>query len=243
MQFLQVTLSQMSRLADNLLTIGAKIKKHAKRYQKKTEDIQLLAVSKRHSAENIAEAFTLGQKSFGENYVQELLQKAEQLRHLAIEWHFIGPLQSNKTKAIAETVSWVHTIDRLKIAQRLSRQRPENLEPLNVCIQVNISNEASKSGLQAEDVEKLAQQIKDLPQLKLRGLMAIPAPHTDFNKQRAEFSKLASLKRALNKKGFALDTLSMGMSADSEAAIAEGATIIRIGTAIFGARESEMNHE
>ena len=227
----------MSTLADNLLTVGASIKKYAECYQKKAKSIQLLAVSKRHPAVKIEEAFNLGQTSFGENYVQELLNKAQQLSHLDIEWHFIGPLQSNKTKAIAETVNWVHTIDRLKIAQRLSRQRPEHLDGINVCIQVNISNEASKSGVLASDVEALATEIVKLPQLKLRGLMAIPAPHTDFNKQRKEFSKLALLKQGLNKKGFKLDTLSMGMSADSEAAIAEGATIIRIGTSIFGARE------
>ena len=226
----------MSTLADNLLTVGASIKKYADCYQRKTNSVQLLAVSKKHVAEKIEEAFALGQKSFGENYVQELLAKAKQLSYLPIEWHFIGPLQSNKTKAIAETVSWVHTIDRLKIAERLSRQRPNALGPINICIQVNISNEASKSGVLADDVESLANEIIKLPHLKLRGLMAIPAPHTDFNKQRVEFSKLALLKQTLNKKGFKLDTLSMGMSADSEAAIAEGATIIRIGTSIFGIR-------
>jgi pyridoxal phosphate enzyme (YggS family) len=226
----------MSTLADNLLTVGATIKKHADCYQRKTDSIQLLAVSKRHTAEKIEEAFALGQKSFGENYVQELIEKAQQLSHLDIEWHFIGPLQSNKTKPIAETVDWVHTIDRLKIAERLSRQRPKALAPINVCIQDNISNEASKSGVLADDVQTHASEIIKLPQLKLRGLMAIPAPHTDFNKQRAEFSKLALLKQTLNKKGFKLDTLSMGMSGDSEAAIAEGATIIRIGTSIFGRR-------
>jgi len=227
----------MSTLADNLLTIGASIKKNAECYQRKTEDIQLLAVSKRQSKEKIEEAFKLGQKSFGENYVQELLEKYQQLSHLGIEWHFIGPLQSNKTKAIAETVNWVHTINRLKIAERLNRQRPQGLPPINVCIQVNISNEASKAGVLANDVEALATKIIKLPQLKLRGLMAIPAPQTDFNKQRDAFAKLALLKHELNKKGFQLDTLSMGMSGDSEAAIAEGATIIRIGTRIFGTRE------
>ena len=227
----------MSTLADNLLTIGASIKEYAECYQRKTKDIQLLAVSKRHPAQKIEEAFNLGQTSFGENYVQELLEKAQQLSHLDIEWHFIGPLQSNKTKVIATTVDWVHTIDRLKIAERLSRQRPQNLDAINVCIQVNISNEASKSGVLASDVEALATEIVKLPKLKLRGLMAIPEPHTDFDKQREEFSKLALLKKGLNKKRFKLDTLSMGMSRDIEAAIAEGATIIRIGTSIFGTRE------
>jgi len=226
----------MSKLHDNLQTVGASVKKHAERYQRKSTEIQLLAVSKRHSAEKIEEAFKLGQKSFGENYVQELLEKAESLSHLDIEWHFIGPLQSNKTKPIAKTVSWVHTIDRLKIAERLSKQRSEDLDPLNICLQVNISNEASKSGVLIDEVEPLATEVSKLPQIKLRGLMVIPAPETDFNKQRVEFAKLADLKDTLNKKGFKLDTLSMGMSNDMEAAIAEGATIIRIGTAIFGSR-------
>ncbi len=227
----------MSNLADNLLTVGASITKYAEHYQRKRKEIQLLAVSKRHSMQKIEEAFNLGQKSFGENYVQELLEKAQQLSHLNIEWHFIGPLQSNKTKPIAETVDWVHTIDRLKVAERLNRQRPAGLPPINVCIQVNISNEASKSGVLANNVEALATEIIKLPQLKLRGLMAIPAPQADLNKQREAFSKLTLLKHDLNKKAFQLDTLSMGMSADSEAAIAEGATIIRIGTSIFGTRK------
>ena len=230
------TLSYMSRLQDNLLTIGTIVKKHALQHQRKTSDIQLLAVSKRHSVNKIEEAFKLGQKSFGENYVQELLEKAKHLSHLEIEWHFIGPLQSNKTKPIAENASWIHTIDRLKVAERLSKQRPANLDPLNICIQINISNEASKSGVPVDEVEALAKDISKLPRLKLRGLMAIPAPEATFDKQRSEFTKLSDLKNTLNLKGFNLDTLSMGMSNDMEAAIAEGATIIRIGTAIFGSR-------
>ena len=227
----------MSKLQDNLQTVGASINKMAQQHQRKTSNIQLLAVSKRHPADKIEEAFKLGQKSFGENYVQELLEKAKCLQHLSIEWHFIGPLQSNKTKVIAEAVSWVHAIDRLKIAERLSNQRPEKLAPLNICIQVNISNEESKSGVIIDDVEALAKEISKLSRLKLRGLMVIPSPEIDFDKQRSAFAKLADLKDRLNKKGYELDTLSMGMSNDMEAAIAEGATIIRIGTAIFGTRK------
>ena len=226
----------MSKLQDKLLTVGASIKKYALRHKRKPADIQLLAVSKRQPTEMIEEAFHLGQKSFGENYVQELLEKSEQLSHLDIEWHFIGPLQSNKTKKIAEFVDWVHTIDRLKIATRLSEQRPENLPPLNICIQVNVSNEESKSGVKMDEVEALAQEIVKLPRLKLKGLMTIPAPETNFYEQCLVLAKLTRLKRELNDNGFNLDTLSMGMSNDMEAAIKEGATIIRIGTAIFGSR-------
>ncbi|MEE9444495.1 MAG: YggS family pyridoxal phosphate-dependent enzyme, partial [Cocleimonas sp.] len=180
----------MSKLQDNLQTVGASINKMAQQHQRKTSNIQLLAVSKRHPADKIEEAFKLGQKSFGENYVQELLEKAKCLQHLSIEWHFIGPLQSNKTKVIAEAVSWVHAIDRLKIAERLSNQRPEKLAPLNICIQVNISNETSKSGVTIDDVEALAKEISKLSRLKLRGLMVIPSPEIDFDKQRSAFAKL-----------------------------------------------------
>jgi len=228
----------MATIRDNLQIIGAKLKQFALQYQRPLNDIQLLAVSKRHSVECIREAYESGQKAFGENYVQELLDKVSQLSDLEIEWHYIGPLQSNKTRKIAQVASWVHTIDRLKIAKRLNDQRPENLPPLSVCIQVNISGEASKSGVLPEDVDALAIEISQLPRLNLRGLMAIPAPETDFDKQRAIFSKVAALKAQLNQQGHQLDTLSMGMTGDMEAAIAEGATIVRIGTAIFGAREA-----
>ena len=222
---------------DNLQIIGAKLKQYAEQYQRNASDIQLLAVSKRHPANAIREAHQAGQKAFGENYVQELLDKAEQLTDLDIQWHFIGPLQSNKTKAIAAVADWVHTVDRLKIAQRLSNQRSDALPPLNICIQVNVSGESTKSGIIPDEVLSIAKDIAGLPNLKLRGLMVIPAPENDFSKQRVAFAKTAKLLAELNTVGFDLDTLSMGMSGDMEAAIAEGATIVRIGTAIFGQRE------
>jgi len=222
---------------DNLQTTGAKIEHIAQQYNRSASEIQLLAVSKRHPVAAIREAYDAGQRAFGENYVQELLDKAEQLSQLNIDWHFIGPLQSNKTKKIAAVASWVHTIDRIKIAQRLNDQRPENLPKLNICIQVNISNEASKSGILAEDVVNFAQQISSFSNLSLRGLMIIPAAELDFAKQRSAFADAAKLLKQLNSQGYKLDTLSMGMSGDMEAAIAEGATIVRIGTAIFGQRE------
>ena len=227
----------MTIIRDNLQIIGAKLEQFSKQYNRCRKDIQLLAVSKHHPADNIREAYATGQKAFGENYVQELVDKAEQLSDLDIEWHFIGPLQSNKTKKIAGIASWVHTIGRLKIGKRLNDQRPENLPPLSVCIQVNISGESSKSGVLPNDIAALAKEISKLPRLHLRGLMVIPAAETDFAKQRAVFAKVNALKNQLTEQGYPMDTLSMGMTGDMEAAIAEGATIVRIGTAIFGARE------
>ena len=227
----------MTKIRDKLQIIGAEIKEAAQQYHRKSDDIQLLAVSKRHSVEAIQIAYDSGQTSFGENYVQELVEKAQSLSGLDISWHFIGPLQSNKTKHIAEVADWVHTIDRFKIAQRLNDQRPEGLPPLSICIQINISGEASKSGVAADDVEALASQIAKLPHLRLRGLMVIPAPSNSFKEQRAAFAKVSQIQDQLNQQGYKLDTLSMGMSGDMEAAIAEGATIVRIGTAIFGLRD------
>ncbi len=226
-------------IRDNLQITGAKIDDFCQKYKRSKEDVQLLAVSKKHSVESIRTAFGAGQRAFGENYVQELLGKYEQLKELTdIEWHFIGPLQSNKTKAIAQVACWVHTIERLKIAKRLSDQRPENMEPLNVCIQVNISGEASKSGVSPTEAVVLAKHIVALPNLKLRGIMAIPAHEINPEKQRMVFKKVAQIKDNINKElGYSMDTLSMGMSGDMEGAIAEGATIVRIGTAIFGTRE------
>jgi len=221
---------------DNLQIIGTELEHFAEQYNRSISEIQLLAVSKRHPELAIREAYQVGQRAFGENYVQELLEKAEQLSDLDIEWHFIGPLQSNKTRKIAVVANWVHTIDRAKIAQRLNDQRPENLPKLNICIQVNISEETSKSGILAKHVPAFAEEISKLSRLKLRGLMIIPATETDFIKQRKVFSQAAELLAQLNRQGFNLDTLSMGMSSDMEAAIAEGATIVRIGTAIFGKR-------
>jgi len=227
----------MSKIRDKLQTIGANINQFADKYGRDSSHIQLLAVSKRHSVDLIREAYQSGQHAFGENYAQEMLDKAEDLADLAIEWHFIGPLQSNKTKRIAETASWVHTIERLKIAKRLNDQRPDKLPPLNICIQINSDEEASKSGIHIEDLSEFATEISNLKNLCLRGLMAIPAPQTDFIKQRQAFSKVTKAYEELKQQGFKLDTLSMGMSNDMEAAIAEGATIVRIGTAIFGKRD------
>lgn len=196
--------------------------------------VRLIAVGKTQSAGMIAKAYCLGQRDFGENYVQEALDKQAELIGLDIVWHFIGPIQSNKTKPIAECFDWVHGVDRLKVAERLSAQRPVDLPPLNVCIQVNVSDEASKSGVDFVELPALARAIQALPRLHLRGLMAIPAPTDDPERQRLAFR---ALREALVGLGMAeLDTLSMGMSDDLEAAVTEGATMVRIGTAIFGAR-------
>lgn len=221
-----------NRLQDILATIQlAKLANH------RAQSVNLLAVSKAQSALAIREAYAAGQKLFGENYLQEALDKQSQLTDLAIEWHFIGPIQSNKTQLIAQHFNWVHSIDRLKIAQRLNDARPETLAPLQVCIQVNISNEESKSGVTQQDLETLASAISKLPRLKLRGLMAIPEPSNDNNKQRIQFKQVRECYDDLLEKGFTLDTLSIGMSDDYRIAIEEGATIVRIGSALFGARK------
>jgi hypothetical protein len=227
----------MTAILSNLQAVQQAIAASAQQAQRNPTDIQLLAVSKTFPAAAVREAFAAGQRAFGENYLQEALEKMEQLRDLPLEWHFIGPIQSNKTRQIAENFAWVHSVDRLKIAQRLSEQRPSNLPPLNICLQVNISEEGSKSGLAAEEIEELARQVAQLPNLKLRGLMAIPAPEQDFAAQREAFAQLHELYKYLNNHGVVLDALSAGMSHDFAAAIHEGATIIRIGTAIFGKRD------
>ena len=200
--------------------------------------VTLLAVSKTFAAGAVREAFAAGQRGFGENYVQEALAKIEVLADLrpAIEWHLIGPLQSNKTRAVAEAFDWVHSVDRLKIAERLAAQRPADRAPLQVCLQVNVSGETSKSGIAPDELPVLARAVATLPRLRLRGLMSIPEPAGDFEAQRRPHRRLRELLEALNREGLALDTLSMGMSADLEAAIAEGATLVRVGTAIFGGR-------
>jgi hypothetical protein len=198
--------------------------------------VTLLAVSKTFPAEAVREAFAAGQRAFGENYVQEALDKIAALRDLPLEWHFIGPIQSNKTRVIAENFAWVHGVERLKIAQRLSEQRPADLPPLNICLQVNVSGEASKSGVAPDEVLALAREVSSLPRLKLRGLMAIPAQADEVEAQRRPFAQLRELSQQLAAQGIALDTLSMGMSHDFAAAIQEGATIVRVGTAIFGVR-------
>jgi pyridoxal phosphate enzyme (YggS family) len=200
--------------------------------------VQLLAVSKTFSAAAVREAYAAGQRAFGENYVQEALAKIADLADLRsqIEWHLIGPLQSNKTRDVAETFDWVHSVDRLKIAERLSAQRPASLPPLQLCLQVNISGEASKSGLLPAEVAAVATAVAALPRVVLRGLMAIPEPLADRQAQRLPHRALRELMAAVNASGLALDTLSMGMSADLEAAVLEGATVVRVGSAIFGGR-------
>ena len=193
-------------------------------------------MSKTRSSGELRALAVEGVTRYGENYLQEALNKIADLQDLPLEWHFIGPIQSNKTRIIAEHFDWVHSVDRLKIAQRLSEQRPPEQPPLNICLQVNVSGEASKSGISLDELPELARQVLRLPRLRLRGLMTIPAPATDFDAQRQPFRTLRLAMEELNASGMALDTLSMGMSDDLEAAIAEGATLVRIGTALFGPR-------
>lgn len=217
-------------------TVAARIRAAEQRCQRLPESVRLLAVSKTQTAAAIAAIAALGQRRFGENYLQEALTKIAELAHLDLEWHFIGPIQANKTRSIAEHFAWVHSVDRLKIAERLAAQRPAALPPLNVCLQVNIDREATKHGLEAAEVMAVAHAVAALPRLRLRGLMAIPGPAADFAAQRRPFAQLRALQEQLNADGLALDTLSMGMSDDLEAAIAEGATLVRVGTALFGPR-------
>ena len=223
----------MSTLADNLSAISARIASAAQAAGRDPASVQLLAVSKTKPASAIREVHAAGVRDFGENYLQEALTKQQALSDLPLIWHFIGPIQSNKTKAIAEHFDWVHSVDRLKIAQRLSEQRPAGLAPLNICLQVNVSGEDSKSGCAAAELPALAKAVAALPNLRLRGLMAIPEPTDERAAQEAAF---ASLRNLLEQQHLGLDTLSMGMSHDLEAAIAQGATWVRIGTALFGAR-------
>jgi pyridoxal phosphate enzyme (YggS family) len=227
----------MTAIASNLQAVNRAIAQAAQIARQRTENITLLAVSKTFPAAAVRVAYEAGQRTFGESYVQEAQDKIAALRDLPLEWHFIGPIQSNKTRAIAENFAWVHSVDRLKIAERLSAQRPQNLPPLNVCIQVNVSGENSKSGIPPDAVLELAQAVAQLPQLKLRGLMAIPAPAEGLEAQRLPFAQLRELMQLLNAQGLELDTLSMGMSHDLEAAVLEGATIVRVGSAIFGYRD------
>lgn len=226
----------MTTISVNLQAVIARIEDAAHKWQRHPEEIKLLAVSKTWPISDIEAAVAAGQKAFGENYVQEGLEKVDALEGLGLEWHFIGPLQSNKSKRVAESFDWVHSVDRLKIAERLAEQRPRSLPPLQVCLQVNVSGEETKSGVSLAALPDLAHQVAILPRLKLRGLMTIPAPLTDFAEQRSAFSSLRRMYERLKKEGLALDTLSMGMTHDLEAAIAEGATLVRVGTAIFGER-------
>ena len=230
----------MTIIANSLQAIQANIL--AATIAAKREDaVQLLAVSKAQSAANVREAYAAGQQDFGENYLQEAISKQALLEDCNITWHFIGPIQSNKTQLIAQHFQWVHSVDRLKVAERLASARPASLPPLNICIQINSSDEASKSGVEAEALYVLAAAISKLPNLKLRGLMAIPAPTKDLAKQRAQFKIVKDAFISLQQQGFKLDTLSIGMSDDYVAAIQEGATIVRIGSAIFGLRTNALS--
>lgn len=226
----------MMTIAARLHDVRTRIAAAAQRAGRDPAGVTLLAVSKTWPAAAVREAAAAGQRAFGENYVQEGIDKIEALRGLGLEWHFIGPLQSNKTRTVANAFDWVHGIDRIRIAERLSAQRDVHLPPLNVCIQVNVSGEDSKSGVAPAAAAALAQAVAALPRLRLRGLMCIPEPTADTALLRARFALLRGLRDELAAGGLALDTLSMGMSHDLEPAVAEGATIVRVGTAIFGER-------
>jgi pyridoxal phosphate enzyme (YggS family) len=232
----------MSIIIDNLQATKARIASVCNASGRSGESVKLVAVSKTFSADAVRDAASAGQREFGENYAQEGVDKVLALADPALVWHFIGPVQSNKTRVIAAHFDWVHTVDREKIALRLSEAREAARPPLQVCIQVNVSGEDSKSGVRPEEVEALASTIASLPRLKLRGLMAIPEPTSDTALLRSRFARLRELMNLLNTAGFALDTLSMGMSADLEAAIAEGSTLVRVGTAIFGERVRYSHH-
>jgi pyridoxal phosphate enzyme (YggS family) len=232
----------MGSIVSNLQEVKRRVASACAEAGRDAQSVTLLAVSKTFDADAVRQAHAAGQHAFGENYVQEGLDKMAHLAELRplLHWHLIGPLQSNKTRAVAEAFDWVHTVDRLKIAERLAAQRPATLPPLQLCLQVNISRESSKSGLAPADVPAVAAAVAALPaeRVRLRGLMAIPEPSSDPARQREPFRALRDLLAALNERGLALDTLSMGMSADLELAIAEGATLVRVGTAIFGARRA-----
>lgn len=226
----------MTPIADRLQRILARIRATERRFGRCEGSVGLVAVSKTRPAADLRAALATGQRRFGESYLQEALAKQEELAGEPIEWHFIGPIQSNKTRGIAEHFQWAHSVDRLKVAERLSDQRPPELPSLQVCLQVNVSGEHTKSGATPEELPALAAAVARLPHLRLRGLMAIPAPSTDFAAQRRVFARVRQAQEALIERGHVLDTLSMGMTGDMAAAIAEGATLVRIGTAIFGAR-------
>ncbi len=228
----------MSLITANLQAVRERIESAARAAGRPAQSVRLVAVSKTFASAAVCEAAEAGQRDFGENYVTEGVDKIDELRSLGLTWHYIGPIQSNKTRSIAGHFDWVHSLDRAKIAARLSEARRPGQAELQVCIQVNISGEAKKSGVAPGDLATLATQVAMLPRLKLRGLMAIPEPTPDEKLQRARFAQLRELRERLNREGFPMDTLSMGMSADLEAAIAEGATMVRVGTAIFGERRS-----
>lgn len=229
----------MATISANLQAVKSRIRAAAQSAGRDAGAARLLAVSKSWPAASVRVAFAAGQRAFGENYVQEGVAKIAALDDLDLEWHFIGPLQSNKTREVAEHFDWVHSLDRLKIAERLSAQRPAAAPPLQVCLQVNVSGETSKGGVAPAETVTLAQAVAKLPRLRLRGLMAIPEPSENVAQLRMRFAELGELLALLNAAGMQLDVLSMGMSEDFEIAIAEGATIVRLGTAIFGLREKK----
>jgi pyridoxal phosphate enzyme (YggS family) len=228
----------MATIASKLQLVQSRINQACLKNSRAPNSVTLLAVSKTFPAVTVREAFEAGQRRFGENYVQEAVDKIAELADLRaqIEWHLIGPLQSNKSRLVAEQFDWVHTVDRLKIAQRLNEQRPPHLPPLQVCVQVNTSGEASKSGVEPDQALALAQAVSQLPRLQLRGVMALPAPSSDASDQHQSLQKVRSVFDELRNQGLTLDTLSMGMSGDLEAAIEQGSTMVRIGSAIFGQR-------
>jgi hypothetical protein len=229
-------MSKQEDIAANLSMVRARVARAADMAGRPSDSVRLLAVSKRQPPQAIRAALAAGQREFGESYLQEAQAKMSALGDASIEWHFIGPLQSNKTRGVAQSFAWVHSVDRLNIAQRLNRQRSVELPPLNICVQVNVSAESSKSGVPVEALHALLGELVDLPRLRLRGLMAIPRAERDPLRQREPFRRMRDVYEAMKARGYPLDTLSMGMSSDLEAAIAEGATIVRVGSAIFGAR-------
>lgn len=229
----------MTMIGDNLQAVRQRIARACAGAQRDVNEVTLLAVAKTFGPEAVREAWDAGQRAFGENYIQEAVEKMALLHDLAVEWHCIGPVQSNKTRLVAANFHWVHTIDRLKIAQRLAEQRPPDLPPLQVCVQVNIDGGANKSGVAPAEVPALAREIAQLPRLRLRGLMTIPDPAPDYAAQKAVHDKARALFDELRGAGLAIDTLSMGMTADLEAAIAAGSTMVRVGTAIFGGRPAK----
>lgn len=233
----------MTRIVTNLQAVRARVSRAAQASGRSSEEVRIVAVSKTWAAESVRAAVAAGQHSFGENYVQEGVAKTTTLSDFDLDWHFIGPVQSNKTRLIAENFSWVHSIEREKIARRLSEQRDASLSPLNVCLQVNVSGETSKSGVAPSNLEALAETVAGLPHLKLRGLMCLPEPSPDADLLRRRFALLRELGERLTACGHDVDTLSMGMSDDFELAILEGSTLVRVGSAIFGARPSATNPE
>ncbi len=226
----------MPKIHDHLIQVQKRLAQALRQSQRASDGAQLLAVSKTKPAADVREAYAAGQRRFGENYLQEALEKQQQLADLDIEWHFIGPIQSNKTRLIAENFDWVHSVDRLKIAQRLNDQRPAEMAPINICLQVNLDREESKAGVFLDEVAALVESVSELPHICVRGLMAIPAPRKARDEQQQALQPMADVLAQLQSQYPQLDTLSMGMSGDLEAAIAAGSTMVRVGTDIFGAR-------